>query len=74
MKKIKLDLDDLKVESFTTTPDDDAAVQGYSCPSCVNTCDYTCEGNVTCDATCPDTCAPTDCSCPIASCETTICQ
>jgi len=67
MKKIKLNLDDLKVESFVTTPEA-GGVQGYSCPSCAATC-------ATCDATCPYTCPPscdtcpfTDCSCPKTAC------
>lgn len=48
MKKIKLDLDDLKVESFDTQPEE-GEVFGYQCP--------TCPPNYTCDATCPSTCA-----------------
>ena len=67
MKKISLDLDDLQVESFATTPEADGIVQGYSCPSCVDTCDYTCGDQYTCVQTC-STCPPTDCSCPPISC------
>lgn len=58
MKKIKLDLDDLKVESFDTQPQDasDGEVFGYQCPTYPGcpTCDATCPS--TCPNTCPNTC------------------
>lgn len=67
MKKITLNLDDFKVESFDTT--EEGSVLGYdpvSCPTCgQNTCDSTC--GYSCGGTC-DTCPPTDCSCPVRSC------
>jgi hypothetical protein len=61
MKKIKLDLDDLKVESFDTLPD--GAVFGYS--TCPTVCQQSC-GNTYCGSC--ETCPPTDCSCPPRSC------
>jgi hypothetical protein len=67
VKKIKLDLDELKVESFDTLPD--GVVFGYStCPTvCQNSC------GVTWCGTC-QTCPVTDCSCPVRSCLETCCQ
>ena len=69
MKKLKLNLDDLKVESFETVPEslaakgtvkgaDDHTVPGY------NTCNLTCQGLPTCDygPTCLGTC-PSACTC-----------
>ena len=68
MKKIKLDLDDLKVESFDTTPEDREREQGtvfgyFTCPticSCVDTCENTCD----------DTCMGPTCN---IVCSTAIC-
>jgi hypothetical protein len=68
MKKMKLSLDDLKVESFQTTPEgaegDRGTVYGYiSCdlticqecgPTCACTRDPSCNG--TCAASCNGTC------------------
>lgn len=67
MKKIKLDLDELTVESFDTTPE--GAVYGYgTCPTfCGQATCY-----VSCNGTC-DTCPATDCSCPVRSCLETCC-
>lgn len=63
MKKIKLDLDELRVESFDTTPlDDSEAVEGYCTQhyqSCGGTCDYTCA--YTCGYSCGDSCPPRTC-------------
>lgn len=52
MKKIRLNLDELEVESFETTPAmEKEQVFGY--------------GTV---VTCPETCPLSDCSCPRAAC------
>ena len=75
MKKLKLNLDDLKVESFQVTPEDEAAGEGtvegycYDCetffgPSCrvcpTDVCtNNTLCGQNTCAATCPNTCPNT---------------
>jgi hypothetical protein len=74
MKKIKLDLDDLKVESFDTSPEGaEGEVFGYcnTTPPCA-TCDSTCPN--TCPATCPESCgAHSACgSCPVRSCLETV--
>jgi len=69
MKKIKLDLDKLVVDSFEVAPALDApgTVQGYlitentrrAC-SCAASCDGTCYATCdTCDASCAGTCAAT---------------
>ena len=71
MRKLKLDLDDLSVESFATTPEsrgDGGTVFGQgctcytqcTCPGCP-TCDASCNG--TCDASCNGTCGETEVSC-----------
>lgn len=64
MDKLTLNLDDLKVESFDTIPEDDEAgkgtVLGYSCPTCGqpdHTCQQSCYG--TCAVTCPQSCGGT---------------
>ncbi|MEM7352315.1 MAG: hypothetical protein AAF657_16055 [Acidobacteriota bacterium] len=68
MKKLRLDLDDLEVESFDTTPAGEEAnegtVFGYSCPSCpscgldLNETCGSCPG-MSCQMTCGGaTCAP----------------
>jgi hypothetical protein len=60
MKKLKLDLEDLSVESFATTPEPRAeggTVFGQQC-TCYTQC--TCPGCPTCDASCNGTC---DASC-----------
>ncbi len=57
MKKLKLDLEDLSVESFATTPEPRAeggTVFGQQC-TCYTQC--TCPGCPTCDASCNGTCA-----------------
>ena len=66
MKKMKLSLDDLKVESFQTTPDagegEKGTVFGYLtqdltiCDTC-DTCNASCNG--TCNASCGGTCGNT---------------
>ncbi len=61
MKKLKLDLDDLKVESFETTPADSrrggGTLFGYTAaPSDCNTCELA--GGLT-NQTCGNTCAHT---------------
>ncbi len=52
MKKLKLDLDDLEVESFQTTPDagdsQEGTVYGYLSFGPGNTCDAGCTGNTAC--------------------------
>jgi hypothetical protein len=71
MKKLKLHLDDLRIDSFTTTPSErpKGTVFGEqctcwtqcTCPGCP-TCDASCNG--TCYASCNGTCAATcDASC-----------
>ncbi|HLL47579.1 MAG TPA: hypothetical protein VK399_12765 [Longimicrobiaceae bacterium] len=76
MEKLKLDLEDLAVESFATTPEPRAeggTVFGQqctcytqcTCPGCP-TCDASCNGTCggTCEASCNGTCGPTcDVSC-----------
>ena len=64
MNKLKLNLDELSVESFDTTRNEKATgtVFGEQC-TCYTQC--TCPGCPTCDATCPATCAYT---CDDASC------
>ena len=63
MKKLKLDLEDLAVESFATTPEagrDGGTVFGQQC-TCYTQCTCpgcpTCAGYGTCDASCNGTCA-----------------
>jgi hypothetical protein len=59
MKKLKLDLEDLAVESFATTPEPRAeggTVFGQQC-TCYTQC--TCPGCPTCDASCNGTCGGT---------------
>ena len=52
MKKFKLDLDDLEVESFQTTPDtgdnEEGTVYGYLSFGPGNTCDNGCTNNTFC--------------------------
>ena len=64
MKKLKLDLEDLSVESFATTPEprrEGGTVFGQQC-TCYTQC--TCPGCPTCDASCNGTCGGTcDASC-----------
>lgn len=76
MKKLKLNLDDLKVESFATTPeapDRAGTVHAYDdpTPTCIDTCGtgctcdtctmcYTCATNCTCETVVCGTC-DTDC-------------
>ena len=58
MNKLKLQLDDLRVDSFDTTAAEKAkgTVFGEQC-TCYTNC--TCPGCPSCDATCPNTCAYT---------------
>jgi hypothetical protein len=59
MKKLKLDLEDLSVESFATTPEPRAeggTVFGQQC-TCYTQC--TCPGCPTCDASCNGSCVNT---------------
>ena len=69
MSKLRLQLDDLQVESFGTTPAEAerGTVLGEQQCTCPTAC--TCPGCDTCDATCPQTCRYTcdDSEC-IASC------
>jgi hypothetical protein len=60
MNKLKLELDDLAVESFDTTcgnNDRGTVVGEQQLCTCPTAC--TCPGCPTCDATCPDTCVHT---------------
>jgi len=65
MRKLRLDLDDLQVESFATTPEprrDGGTVFGQNHCTCYTQC--TCPGCPTCDASCNGTCGGTcDASC-----------
>ncbi|HEV2736456.1 MAG TPA: hypothetical protein VGV85_16540 [Longimicrobiaceae bacterium] len=65
MKKLKLDLEDLTVESFATTPEsrgEGGTVFGQNHCTCYTQC--TCPGCPTCDASCNGTCGGTcDASC-----------
>lgn len=56
MHKLKLVMDDLRVESFETiaAAKEKGTVIGAEC-TCYSAC--TCPGCPTCDATCPNTCA-----------------
>jgi len=73
MKKLKLQLEDLRIDSFQTTPAEKpkGTVFGEQCtcytqctcpgcPTCDASCNGTCEAscNGTCDASCNGTCAP----------------
>jgi hypothetical protein len=74
MKKIKLDLDDLKVESFDTSPEGaDGEVFGY-CTVGQTDCAQCPTAYYTCPATCNESCGQprTSCSCPIRSCLETV--
>jgi hypothetical protein len=77
MRKLKLDLEDLAVESFATTAEprrESGTVFGQqctcytqcTCPGCP-TCDASCNGTCggTCGASCNGTCGDT-CNCPTA--------
>ncbi len=84
MNKLRLDLEDLSVESFATTPE--AGTEGGTvfgqqctcytnctcpgCPTCDASCNGTCGGTCggTCDASCNGTCAGATCD---ASCNGT---
>ena len=69
MKKFKLELDDLRIDSFSTTPaqtpkgtvfgEQCTCYTNCTCPGCP-TCDASCNG--TCNASCNGTCATT-CGC-----------
>lgn len=72
MKKLRLNLDELEIESFATTAEADAleegTVHGYhcTCNCCTDndpTCYNTCAGNATCHRTCVgnNTCGQTAC-------------
>jgi hypothetical protein len=80
MRKLKLDLEDLSVESFATTPEarrDGGTVFGQQC-TCYTQC--TCPGCPTCDASCNGTCGGTceascngTCGCPDPSANWSAC-
>jgi hypothetical protein len=86
MNKLKLNLDQLAVESFDTSRPAKAkgTVFGEQC-TCWTQCTCpgcpTCENYATCDATCPNTCAYTcddascagSCNCGSANCESNYC-
>lgn len=84
MKKLRLNLDALRVESFQATSDADlrqGTVHGHfsqnnpaGCyKSQVNTCLYTCD-DATCLASCNGTCFPYTCACATVACSRDICQ
>ncbi len=68
MKKIKLSLEDLEVESFTTTPEDPGkkrgTVVGFATAFTCNTngCHPECTGDPTVPYTCPYTCDDMSCN------------
>jgi hypothetical protein len=71
MRKLKLDLEDLSVESFATTPEphrEAGTVFGQQC-TCYTQC--TCPGCPTCDASCNGTCGGTCAGTCDASCNGT---
>ena len=71
MRKLKLDLEDLSVESFATTPEaqkEGGTVFGQQC-TCYTQC--TCPGCPTCDASCNGTCGGTCAGTCDASCNGT---
>ncbi len=71
MRKLKLDLEELSVESFATTPNRPAeggTVFGQQC-TCYTQC--TCPGCPTCDASCNGTCGGTCAGTCDASCNGT---
>jgi len=88
MRKLRLTLEDLQIDSFSTTPVRRAKGTVYgeqctcptacTCPGCP-TCDATCGGtcaascNGTCDASCDGGCGTYDVSCGGYSCDPT-CQ
>ncbi len=58
MKKLKLNLEDLTVESFEikNDPEEFGTVKGFGKSFGVSGCLPECPSDWTCDATCPDTC------------------
>jgi hypothetical protein len=71
MRKLKLDLEDLSVESFATMPEahrEGGTVFGQQC-TCYTQC--TCPGCPTCDASCNGTCGGTCAGTCDASCNGT---
>jgi hypothetical protein len=71
MTKLKLDMEELSVESFDTTPDarrEVGTVFGQQC-TCYTQC--TCPGCPTCDASCNGTCGGTCAGTCDASCNGT---
>ena len=62
MKKLRLQLEDLRIDSFTTTPmeKERGTVFGEQC-TCYTAC--TCPGCPSCDASCGGTCASCAASC-----------
>ena len=70
MRKLKLQLEDLQIDSFTTEPvrrekgtvfgEQCTCYTACTCPGCP-TCDVSCNG--TCDASCNGTCGTGDASC-----------
>ena len=59
MKKLRLSLDELRVDSFETTAEQEprGTVMGEQQCTCLTNC--TCPGCNTCNETCPQTCAYT---------------
>jgi len=71
MRKFKLELNDLRIDSFATTPvaREKGTVFGEQC-TCYTAC--TCPGCPTCDASCNGTCASCGASCGgtcVATCD-----
>jgi hypothetical protein len=81
VRKLKLDLEDLSVESFATTPEahrESGTVFGQNHCTCYTQC--TCPGCPTCDASCNGTCGGTcdvscngTCGCPDPSANWSAC-
>ncbi len=70
MRKLKLDLDDLSVESFASTPEprgEGGTVFGQNHCTCYTQC--TCPGCPTCDASCNGTCGCTEDASCYGSCD-----
>ena len=70
--KLKLNLDDLTVESFDTSrrPEKRGTVFGEQC-TCYTNC--TCPGCPTCDASCGDTCDPSCAATCLYTCDDVSC-
>jgi hypothetical protein len=86
MNKLKLSLEDLRIDSFQTTPSEKAKGTVFGeqctcytqctcpgCPTCYASCNGSCDAscNGTCDASCDGACGTWDPSCGGNSCDYT---